>query len=43
MIKTGGYRLVVLRHLPALTKLDNDEITPEEREAAKSIVFDLGE
>jgi len=42
LTKVDKYRLVVLRHLPNLIKLDNDEVTPEEREVAKSIVFDLG-
>lgn len=33
----------MLKYLPSLTKLDNDIVSPEERETAKLISFDIGD
>lgn len=38
----ANYRLVVIHYLPQLSKLDNTEITNEEREAAKGINVEDG-
>ena len=38
---TPNYRLIIIKHLPSLAKLDNTEITDEERKAASKLVVQI--